>query len=157
MVFITTTTVCVSELNVLLVYPACSKFKYYAPDADCRASARSLFPSARTPLSLSVSLSLSASALYSEQLKVAVLSVKTQICCFSNFTCKYSRNHSTAIVFILCVAYLILSDDGTIINQDFCSDQHLGRESWLCLNGSRFSHYFIFIPLSDNRNRKIFQ
>ncbi len=48
--------------------------------------------------------------------------VKTQICCFSNFTCKYSRNHSTAIVFILCVAYLILSDDGTIINQDFCAD-----------------------------------
>ncbi len=48
--------------------------------------------------------------------------VKTQICCFSNFTCKYSRNHSTAIVFILCVAYLTLSDDGWIINQDFCAD-----------------------------------
>ncbi len=29
--------------------------------------------------------------------------------------------------------------------------------SWLCLNGSRFSHYFIFIPLSDNRNSKIYQ
>ncbi len=30
--------------------------------------------------------------------------------------------------------------------------------SWLCsLNGSRFSHYFIFIPLSDNRNNKIYQ
>ncbi len=25
------------------------------------------------------------------------------LCCFSHFTCKYSRNHSTAIVFILCV------------------------------------------------------
>ncbi len=34
----------------------------------------------------------------------------------------------------------------------------LGRESWLCsLNGSRFSHYFIFIPLSDNRNNNIYQ
>ncbi len=26
------------------VYPACSKFKYYASEADCRTSARSLFP-----------------------------------------------------------------------------------------------------------------
>ncbi len=57
MVFITTTTVCVSELNVLLVYPACSKLKY-ASEADCRTSVRSLFPSARTPLSLSLSLRL---------------------------------------------------------------------------------------------------
>ncbi len=30
--------------------------------------------------------------------------------------------NSTAIVFILCVAYLILSDNGWIINQDFCAD-----------------------------------
>ncbi len=103
MVFITTTTVCVSELNVLLVYLACSKLKYYASDVDCRA--RSLFSSARTHLSLS--LCLCASALFSER----VFSVKTQICC--NY--KYSRNHSTAIVFILCVAYLILSYDGSII------------------------------------------
>ncbi len=58
MVFITMTTVCVSELNVLLVYPGCSKWKYYASEADCRASARSLFPAAHTPLSLSHSLSL---------------------------------------------------------------------------------------------------
>ncbi len=57
MLFITTTTVCVSELNVLLVYPACSKLKY-ASEADCRTSVRSLFPSARTPLSLSLSLRL---------------------------------------------------------------------------------------------------
>ncbi len=55
---------------------------------------RSLFHSAHT------SHSLSASALFHERLKRAALSVKTQICCFSNFTCKYSRNHST-IVFIL--------------------------------------------------------
>ncbi len=62
------------RVEVLLVYPACSKYKYYASEADCRTSARSLFPSARTPLSLS--LSLSASALYSERLKGAALSVK---------------------------------------------------------------------------------
>ncbi len=68
------------------------------------------------------SLSLSASALLSARWRAPALSVKTQICCFSNFTCKYSWNHSTAIVFVLCVAYVILSDDGTIINQDFCAD-----------------------------------
>ncbi len=55
----------------------------------------------------SLSLSLCASALFSER----VFSVKTQIFC--NY--KYSRNHSTAIVFILCVAYLILSYDRSII------------------------------------------
>ncbi len=32
-VFITMTTVCMSELNVLLVFPACSKLKYYASEA----------------------------------------------------------------------------------------------------------------------------
>ncbi len=42
--FITTTTVCMSKLNVLLVYPACSKLKYYASEADSRKSTRSLFP-----------------------------------------------------------------------------------------------------------------
>ncbi len=40
------------------------------------------------------------SALFRERLKRAALSVKTQICCFSDFTCKYSQNYST-IVFIL--------------------------------------------------------
>ncbi len=57
-VFITTTTICVSELNVLLVYPACSKLKYCAFEADCHTSARYLFPIERTSLSLSISLSL---------------------------------------------------------------------------------------------------
>ncbi len=41
--------------------------------------------------------------------------------------------------------------------KDFCADLHLVKESWLCsLNGSRFNHFFIFIPLSDNRNSKIY-
>ncbi len=135
------TTVSVSELNVLLVYPACSKLKYYASEADYLESARSLFPSVRTHLSLSLSLRLLCSACATcanvntslhLRLKRAAFLVKTQIYCFSNFTCKYSRNHSTAIVFVLSVAYLILSDDGTSINQDFCADEHLERESWLC-------------------------
>ncbi len=54
-----TTTVWVSVLNLLLVYPAWSKWKYYASEADCHTSMRSLFPSTHTPLSLSLSLSLS--------------------------------------------------------------------------------------------------
>ncbi len=109
------------------------------------ARARGLSFPLHTPLSLSLCVC---------SVKRAV---KTQICCFSNFTCKYSRNHSTAILFILCVAYLISSDDVTIINQDFVQINIL-EGSWLCsLNGSRFSHYFIFISLSDNRNRKIYQ
>ncbi len=107
-VFITKTTICVSKVSTkLLVYPTCSKLKYYASEADSRTGLS--FP-ARVPpppLSLSLSLSLSASALFSFS--------KTQIYSFSNFTCKYSRNHSTAIVFILCVAYFILSDNGSII------------------------------------------
>ncbi len=35
-------------------------------------------------------------------LKGPVLSVKTQICCFSNFTCKYSRNHSSYCLYLMC-------------------------------------------------------
>ncbi len=46
-----TSTVCVSELNVLLVYPACSKWKYYASEADYRECKVSLRP--RTNLYIS--------------------------------------------------------------------------------------------------------
>ncbi len=142
-----------SKLNVLLVYPACSKYTYNASEADCRASARSLFPSARTPLSLSLSLSLS--ALFSERLKGAALSVKTQICCFSNFTCKYSRNHSTAMVFILCVAYLTISDDGTIINHDFLCrlTSWKVRAGYVVLMGHISVTISYLIPLSDNNKQ----
>ncbi len=117
----------------------------------CRA--RSCSPSARTHLSLSLFLSLcicSVSLQRSAERSSTLIQLNTDLCCFSNFTCKYSRNHSTAIIFILCVF-------GAVI-MIFCADEHLRRESWLCsLNGSRFSHYFIFIPLSDNRNSKIYQ
>ncbi len=78
------------------------------------ARARGLsFPAhARTPLSLSHSASFlfpraaERSCAFRFQLKAM---------CFSNFTCKYSRNLSTAIVFISCVAFLILSDNNSII------------------------------------------
>ncbi len=102
-VFITTTTVCVSELNVLLCILLVANENICIWRWLPREHEVSLSQRAHT----SLSLSLCASALFSEH----VFSVKTQICC--NY--KYSRNHSTAIVFILCVAYLILSYDGSII------------------------------------------
>ncbi len=90
----------------------------------CRASVRSSFPSTCTHLSLSlclsaqflfsththISLSASAQFLFSTwQRRAELNSVKHRyyFACFSNFTCKYSRNHSTAIVNILWVFYLI--------------------------------------------------
>ncbi len=107
-----------NRLRVRVEHASCVSclyiWKYYASEADCRMSAGGV------SLSQRAHTSLSASALFRERLKRAALSVKTQKCCFSNFTCKYSRNHST-IVFILCI-YLILSDDSTIINQDFCAE-----------------------------------
>ncbi len=59
------------------------------------------------------------------------------LCCFSNFTCKYSRNRLS-----LSYVYLISSDDGSII-RTFLQINVL-EGSWLySLNGSRFSHYLI--------------
>ncbi len=94
----------------------------------CRTSMRSCFPSTcthlslslrlsaqflfsrRTHISLSLTLSASAQFLFSaRQRREKLNSVKHRyyvICC-SNFTCKYSQNHSTAIVIILWVFYLI--------------------------------------------------
>ncbi len=63
---------------------------------------------------------------------------------------------STAQLLSLSYVYLISSDDGADY-QDVLVQINILEGSWLCLNGSRFSHYFIFIPLSDNRNSKIYQ
>ncbi len=71
------------------------------------ASAQFLF-STRTHISLS--LSASAQFLFSVRQRRAELnSVRHRyyVACFSNFICKYRQNHSTAIVIILCVLYLI--------------------------------------------------
>ncbi len=71
--------------------------------------------------------------------------------------CKYSRNHSTAIVFIVCVFDFIRR---RLDYQDFlCRLTSWKGElvMYTSLNGSRFSHYFIFIPLSDNRDSQIYK
>ncbi len=74
-----------------------------------RLSAQFLF-SRRTHISLSLTLSASDQFLFSaRQRREKLNSVKHRyyVICFSNFTCKYSQNHSTAIVIILWVFYLI--------------------------------------------------
>ncbi len=71
---------------------------------------------------LSLSLLASAQFLFSVQQSRAELnSVKHKyyVVCFSNFTCKYSQNHSTAIVIILWVFYLIRQ---RLDYNHFCAD-----------------------------------
>ncbi len=106
-------------------------------------------------LSLSISLSffsfpawhtsLCASALFSTQLKGPLLSVKHRY--LSNFTCKYSLNHSTAIVFVMCNLF------------DFIRRQLDYESGFLWLTSWKWvafqSLYLILIPLSDNRKSNI--
>ncbi len=65
----------------------------------------------------------------------------------------------TAQLLSLSYVYLISSDDGAIIRTFLCRLTSWKGElvMYSSLNRSRFSHYFIFIPLSDNRNSKIYQ
>ncbi len=104
----------------------------------CRASERSCFLSTRTHLSLSLyvyllsfcsartrtsfSLSASAQVLFSAwQRRAELNSVKHgyYVACYSNFACKYSQNHSTAIVLILWVFYLIVKQFNAIFDRIF--------------------------------------
>ncbi len=66
--------------------------------------------------------------------------------------------HSTAIGLYPMCSLLILSDDGTIINQDFCTDINIweGRACYVVLMGRVSVTISYSIPLSDNRNRKIY-
>ncbi len=75
-------------------------------------------------------LSLSASVLFPERLNGAALSafqLKHIYVVSLILHASIAEITLRAIVFI--VAYSISSDDGSIINQDFCADQHLGSES----------------------------
>ncbi len=84
------------------------------------ASAQFLFS---TCAHISLSLSASAQFLFSARQRRAeqsLIQLNTDIVvCFSNFTCKYSQNHSTAIVIILWVFYLIRQ---WLDYNDFCAD-----------------------------------
>ena len=138
-----TTIVCASELNVLLVYPACSKIKFYASKADCRTSARSLFPSARTLLSLrsargwkELRFQLKHWYVASLILHISITEITAQLLS-SSYSVAYlifiRRRHD---YIFLC---RLTSRKGELVS----------------LNGSRFSHYFIFIPLSDNKQSNV--
>ncbi len=73
--------------------------------------------SARTQLSLTLSLCIS--SVQHAAAKVHCSQSNKILCCLSNFTCKYSRNHSTAIAFMLCVCGFIRR---RLDYQDFCED-----------------------------------
>ncbi len=55
----------------------------------------------------------------------------------------------------MCSLFVFL-DDGTNYKSGFFKQINILEGELFSLNGSRFIHYFIFIPLSDNRNRKIY-
>ncbi len=59
----------------------------------------------------------------------------------------------TPLLFTMSVMGFLMSTE----SQDLGLTSHPKDGCLLCLNGSHFSHYFIFIPLSDNRNSKIYQ
>ncbi len=82
------------------------------------ARARGLSFPLRTHLSLSLSLCLLCSALFSDRLKGAALSVKHR-CCFSNFTCNYSQNHSYCL-YLMCSLF------------DFIRRRHDYKSGYLC-------------------------
>ncbi len=133
----------------------------------CRASARSCSPSARTHLSLSasalfrrtpLSLSLSRSASAQRREEQGFNSVKHRYY-VASLILHASIAEITAQLLSLSYVYLISSDDGAIIRIFLCRLTSWKGElvMYSSLKGSRFSHYFIFIPLSDNRNSKIYQ
>ncbi len=62
----------------------------------------------------------------------------------------------TAQLLSLSYVYLISLNDSAII-RIFVQINILEGRAGYSHNGSRFSHYFIFIPLSDNRNSQIYQ
>ncbi len=115
------------------------------------------FYSARTHTHISLSLFLHLLSFCSARVgeEQSLIQLNRYCCLLLYFTCKYSQNHSSAIVIILWVFYLIRQQ---LDYKDFCADEHIVKKSYLCsLNGSRFNHFFIFIPLSDNRNSKIYK
>ncbi len=144
---------------------------------DTAARGLALPARAHTPLSLSLSLCVCSVSLQPQRTHLSPLSPLSASAQFSPACGREEQRfnsvkhryyvaslilHSsiaeiTAQLLSLSYVYLISSDDGSYYKSEFLCRLHLGRESWLCLNGSRFSHYFIFIPLSDNRNSKIYQ
>ncbi len=121
-------------------------------------SASALF-STRTPLSLSLSLSLVLRLLSVRQREEQRFNSVKHRYYVASLILHASIAEITAQLSSLSYVYLISSDDGGIIRIFLCRLTSWKGElvMYSSLNGSRFSHYFIFIPLSDNRNSKIYQ
>ncbi len=111
----------------------------------------------RAHTSLSLSLSLSASAQRTAGREEQRFNSVKHRYYVASLILHASIAEITAQLLSLSYVYLILSVDGAIIRIFFVQINILEGRAGLCLNGSRFSHYFIFIPLSDNRNSKIYQ
>ncbi len=115
-------------------------------------SASALF-SARTHRSLSLSLSLRLlSARQRDEQRFNSVRHRYYV---ASLILHASIAEITAQLLSLSYVYLISSDDGAIIMIFLCRLTSWNGE--LVVYGSRFSHYVIFIPLSDNRNSKIYQ
>ncbi len=112
--------------------------------------------SARTHTSLS--LSLSASVQHAAERGAGFNSVKHRYY-VASLILHTSIAEITAQLLSLSYVYLISSDDGAIIIIFLCRLTSWKGElvMYSSLNELRFSHYFIFIPLSDNRNSQIYQ
>ncbi len=116
--------------------------------------------SARTPLSLSLSFSLSLSRSLSalssargrEEQRFNSVKHRYYV---ASLILHASIAEITAQLLSLSYVYLISSDNGEII-MIFVQINILEGRAGYSINGSHFSHYFIFIPLSDHRKRKIY-
>ncbi len=97
-------------------HPNLISFLRIAGTARARMRSCCLAARTHTPPSLSLSLSLCVSSV---QRAAAEMQFNKILCYFSNFICKYSRNHSADIVFILCVFDFIRQ---RLDYQDFCAD-----------------------------------
>ncbi len=92
------------QTRLAILFPSKKRPNLVSETCQYCASARSCAPSTHTPLSLSLSLCVCSVQRAAERSRALIqLNTDITVCCFSNLTCKYSRNHSTAIVFILCV------------------------------------------------------
>ncbi len=118
-----------------------------------------LLCSARAHLSLSLSLSLALRLLSTRQREEQRFNSVKHRYYVASLILHASIAEITAQLLSLSYVYLISSDDGAIIRIFLCRLTSWKGElvMYSSLNGSRFSHYFIFIPLSDNRNSKIYQ
>ncbi len=146
-----------TSLSLSLSLSASAQFPFHVAHTPLSLCFCSVALPARAHTSLSFSLSASAQFLFSDRQRGAALnSVKHRyyVASLIYMQVKPKSQHSYGL-YLMCIWF---HQTTVRLSWFFCADEHLGREIWLCsLNGSRFSHYFIFIPLSDNRNSKIYQ